>query len=82
MWLWWIGNAVLLVVVTPLVLLLANRVIRPAVEVQRYADDILEHGVLLTVNLEPVPAVADTRDLVAAAKSLSVAYVGAVGPLL
>lgn len=82
MWLWWIGNAALLLVVTPLVLLLANRVIRPAVEVQRYADDILEHGVLLTVNLEPVPAVADTRELVAATKSLSVAYVGAVGPLL
>lgn len=82
MWLWWIGNAALLFVVTPLVLLLANRVIRPAVEVQRYADDILEHGVLLTENLEPVPAVADTRELVAATKSLSVAYVGAVGPLL
>ena len=82
MWLWWVGNAILLFVVTPLVLLLANRVIRPAVEIRRYADDILEHGVLLTENLEPVPAVADTRDLVSAAKSLSVAYVGAVGPLL
>ena len=46
MWLWWIANIVLLVVVVPVVLLLANRVIRPAVEIQRYADDILEHGVL------------------------------------
>lgn len=82
MWLWWIGNAVLLLVVTPVVLLLANRVIRPAVEVRRYADDILEHGVLLTKHLEPIPAVAVTRELVGAAKSLSVAYVGAVEPLL
>lgn len=82
MWLWWIGNAVLLFFVMPHVLLLANRIIRPALEVQRYADDILEHGVLLTENLEPVPAIADTRDLVAAARSLSVSYVGAVGPLL
>lgn len=82
MWLWWIGNAVLLLAVTPFVLLLANRVMRPAVEVQRYADDILEHGVLLTKHLEPIPAVADTRELVRAAKTLSVAYVGAVGPLL
>ena len=82
MWLWWVGNAILLFVVTPLVLLLANRVIRPAVEIRRYADDILEHGVLLTENLEPVPVVADTRDLVSATKSLSVAYVGAVEPLL
>lgn len=82
MWLWWIGNAVLLLLVTPLVLLLANRVIRPAVEVQRYADDILEHGVLITENLEPVPALAGTRDLVADARTLSLAYVDAVRPLL
>lgn len=80
--LWWIGNAILLLVVVPLVLLLANRVLRPAIEVQRYADDILEHGVKLSENLEPVPAIADTRDLVSAAKGLAVRYVGAVGPLL
>ncbi len=82
MWLWWIGNAVLLLVIVPVVLLLANRVIRPAVEIQRYADDILEHGVGLSENLAPVPAVADTRDLVSTAKGLAVGYVGAVGPLL
>lgn len=82
MWLWWIGNAVLLLVVVPVVLLLANRVIRPATEIERYADDILEHGVNLTVNLEPVPAVADTRDLVSGAKGLAVRYLTAAGPLL
>ncbi len=82
MWLWWIGNAVLLVVVVPVVLLLANRVMRPALEIQRYADDILEHGVALTVNLEPVPAVARTRELVGTAKDLAVRYVGAATPLL
>lgn len=82
MWLWWIANAVLLVAVVPVVLLLANRVMRPAMEVKRYAEDILEHAVGLTENLEPVPAVADTRDLVAAAKGLAVRYVTAAGPLL
>ena len=82
MWLWWIGNAVLLLVVVPVVLLLANRVIRPALEIKRYADDILEHAVGLSKNLEPLPAVADTRDLVSAAKGLAVRYVTAAGPLL
>lgn len=82
MWLWWIGNLVLLLVVVPVVLLLANRVLRPALEIQRYADDILEHGVGLTENLAPVPAVAETRDLVSAAKGLAVRYVTAAGPLL
>ncbi len=82
MWLWWIGNAILLFVVVPVVLLLANRVLRPAIEIQRYADDILEHGVRLTENLEPVPAIVETRDLVSSAKGLAVGYVGAVEPLL
>ena len=40
--LWWIANAVILFVVVPLVILLANRVIRPAGEIQAYADDVLE----------------------------------------
>lgn len=82
MWLWWIGNAILLFAIVPAVLLLANRVLRPAIEIQRYVDDILEHGVGLTENLEPVPALAETRELVSAAKGLAVGYVGAVEPLL
>lgn len=82
MWLWWVGNALLLIAVVPLVLLLANRVMRPALEIQRYADDILEHGVGLTENLEPVPAVAQTRELVGTAKDLAVRYVNAAAPLL
>jgi hypothetical protein len=58
---WWIANLVGLVVVIPLVVVLANRVIGYAHECQRYADDILVHGVLLSGNLDPVPALADTR---------------------
>lgn len=82
MWLWWVGNALLLLVVAPLVIFWANRVIRPAVEISRYADDILEHGVALSANLVPVPALADTRDLVAVAKGHAVRYVTALSPLV
>ena len=78
MWLWWIGNVIALLVVVPLVVLLANRVIRPAVEISRYADDILEHGVLLTQNLEPVPVLADTGGLVDGITGESVRYVTAL----
>ena len=60
MLLWWIANALILFVVVPVVVLLANRVIRPAVEIQAYSDDILEHGVNLTEHLVPVPALVDT----------------------
>lgn len=61
---WWVGNAVLLLVVVPLVVALATQIIRLLHEVNRYAEDILEHGVGLSANLEPVPALLDTRDLV------------------
>jgi hypothetical protein len=76
--LWWIANAVALFVVVPVVILLANRVIRPAIEVERYANDILEHGVGLTKNLEPVPVLLDTLDLVGVAKGHAVRYVTAL----
>jgi hypothetical protein len=80
--LWWIANAVALLVVVPVVILLANRVIRPAVEIERYAADILEHGVGLTKNLEPVPALLDTQALVEVAKGHAVRYVTALAPLV
>ncbi len=82
MWLWWIGNTVLLLAVVPVVLLLANRVMRPALEVQRYAEDILEHGAGLSKNLEPLPAVAQTGELVSTTKHLAVRYVDASKALL
>ncbi len=80
--LWWIANLVALVVVVPVVVVLANRVIRPATEIQHYADDILEHGVNLSKNLEPVPALLETQQLVGTAKQHAVRYVTALQPLV
>lgn len=62
--LWWIGNIVFLFVVIPLVVMLLNRVMRPAVEIKKYADDVLEHGVLLIATLDAVEALLETRQLV------------------
>ena len=78
----WIASAVGLLVVAPLVILLATLVIQPALECARYADDILEHGVGVTVALEPVPALVQTRELVADVTSNAVAYVGALRRLV
>ena len=80
--LWWIANVLALLVVVPLVVLLANRVVRPAVEIQRYADDILEHGVGLSKNLEPVPALLDTRAIVTEVTNNAVRYVTALQPIV
>jgi len=80
--LWWIGNLLLLVVVAPVVIMLANRVIRRATEIRKYADDILEHGVGLAGNLDPVPALGATAASISRVKSLAVRYLGAAGKLL
>lgn len=65
---WWIGNLLLLAVVIPVVLLLLNRVIRPAMEINNYTDDILDHGVRLTGTVDCIPVLAITCELTAAAR--------------
>jgi len=78
----WVASAVGLLVVAPLVILLATNVIRPALECARYADDILAHGVGITVALEPVPALLVTRERVGEVTQNAVAYVGALRRLV
>ena len=66
--LWWIVNAVLILVVAPIVVGLANKLLRPTLEIRRYADDILDHGVSLTGTLDSVTKLETTRDLVSQAR--------------
>ncbi|MBA3605920.1 MAG: hypothetical protein H0W46_08115 [Acidimicrobiia bacterium] len=80
--LWWIVNVAVLLVVVPLVIFLANGVIRAAKEIDAYADDILVHGVLLTKALDPVPALVTTRDEVQAITGSAVRYVTALRRLV
>lgn len=60
---WWIGNIVLIFVVPPVVLLFLNKVIRPVFEIDRYVEDVLEHGVLLSGTLDSVPNLIRTCEL-------------------
>ncbi len=80
--LWWIGNAALALVVIPLVLLLANRVLRPVMQIKEYADDILVHGVGLTGTLDAVPKLVRTKELTGAALQLVGRYGNALRRLL
>ena len=79
---WWIGNAVLLFAVIPLVLFLLNRVLRPAREIGKYTADILDHGVALTGELESLTLLDTTRDLARQAVEPATRYVSAVEGLL
>ena len=80
--LWWIGNAVFLLVVIPIMLWLLNRVLRPTLEIEKYAIDVLDHGVGLTGALDAVPKLVRTTELTAIARGAVDQYGALVGGLL
>ena len=81
--LWWIGNAVLLLVVLPVVIYLLNRVLAALERTRGAADDILAGGVALTGELDDVPeALAETDTTVHEVSVGAVRYAGSVAKLL
>jgi hypothetical protein len=64
----WIANALLLLVIAPVVIMLLNRLLRPAIEIKHYVEDILEHGVLLSGTLDCVPNLIRTCELTGIAR--------------
>jgi hypothetical protein len=68
-----IGLAIGLVVLV-VVLALFNRIIRPAREIDGYADDILAGGLGIARNLDGVDELARTRELATAVPGLAGAY--------
>lgn len=81
--LWWVGNAVLLVVVLPVVLALVNKVLAAIEQIRAASDDILAGGVALVGELTPVPDMLETTDnTVEAIKVGAVRYAGSVAALL
>lgn len=66
--LWWVGNILLIAVVAPAVIYFLNKVKRPITEIRDYAEDILEHGVGLTGQLDCVPNLIRTCELTGACR--------------
>ena len=81
--LWWIGNAVLLFVVLPVVIFLFNRVLAALERIRAAADDILSGGVELVGHVDNVPeALARTDETIQAVSVGAVRYAGSVAKLL
>jgi hypothetical protein len=81
--LWWIGNAILLAVVLPVVIWLLNRVLAAVERIRAATDDILVGGVALTGELDGVPeALAITDKTIEEVKVGAVRYAGSVARLL
>jgi hypothetical protein len=83
MLLWWIGNAILLVVVLPVVIWLLSRVLAAVERIRGATDDILAGGGALAAELEPVPqALATTDKTIQDVTVGAVRYAGSVARLL
>ena len=64
MYFWWyVGEALTVLLVVPILLILLNRLLRPVREIKAYADDVLEHGVAFTGTMDAVPKLARTKEL-------------------
>jgi hypothetical protein len=83
MTLWWIGNAILLVAVVPILVALLNRVLAALERIRGATDDILAGGVALTGELDDVPEMLATTDQTVKDVAIgAVRYAGSVGKLL
>ncbi len=83
MTLWWIGNAILLVAVVPVLVALLNRVLSALERIRHATDDILIGGVALTGELDNVPEMlAETDRTVHDVATGAVRYAGSVAKLL
>jgi hypothetical protein len=81
--LWWIGNLILLFVVLPIVALLMKRIVTPVNRIRVTVDDILYNGVILTEELDNLPALlAETDSTVKEVSIGATRYVKRVGHLL
>jgi hypothetical protein len=79
----WIGNAVLLVAILPVVIFLLNRVLAAVERIRGASEEILRGGGALAAELEPVPgALATTDETIQAVTVGAVRYAGSVAKLL
>ena len=81
--LWWIGNAILLFVVLPVVIALLNRVLAAVERIRAACDDILAGGVELLGEVDRVPELLATTDATVQQVAVGATrYAGSVAQLL
>jgi predicted small secreted protein len=81
--LWWIGNALLLLVVVPVLVALLNRLLAAVERIRGAGDDILAGGVALVGELDDLPEMlAKTDETIDQVAVGAVRYAGSVAKLL
>jgi hypothetical protein len=83
MFLWWIGNLIMLVAVLPIVAILMMRIVTPVDRIRVTVDDILKNGVILTGELDNVANLLAVTDSTVKEVAIGATrYVKRVGQLL
>lgn len=83
MTLWWIGGALLVGVVVPVVAVVLHRLLRPALQIKAYADDVAASVVQFPGHIElAVAELASAQQLVAQARPELERYIAAVERLI
>ncbi len=82
MTLWWVGNAIFVLVVIPVVVVLLSRLTRAVVEIGKHVDHIHDQAVGLVGALDDVRALLHTRDLVKQVGGGLIRYATAVDRIL
>jgi hypothetical protein len=82
MTLWWIGNAIFILVVIPVVVVLLQRLARSAVGIGKHIDTIHDQAGGIVIALDDVKQLIPTRDAVKRVGAGLTRYVKAVARIL
>lgn len=74
----WIGDALLVLVILPVVIVILGTVLAPAKSIKAYADEIAQRGALFGPHLDALQELGRTRDLVKQARGEIERYVQAL----
>ena len=80
--LWWIGNAIFILVVIPVVVVLLQRLMRSVLDIDKHIDTIHDQARGIVIAVDDVKALIPTRDAVKGVGAGLTRYVKAVDRLL
>lgn len=82
MTLWWIGNAIFLLVIIPVVVLLLTLLLRPVGQIKKRVDSIHDNAGHIVADLDNITQLVQTRTTVRGVRDSLTRYVNAVDRML
>ena len=80
--LWWIGNAIFILIVIPVVVVLLQRLSRAVIDIGKHVDTIHNQAAGIVIALDDVKQLTHTRDAVKRVAAGLTRYVKAVDRIL